>query len=173
MQNTIRYALFLLIVSGSLFVGCDRDLDDSETTSDTEVKVEEQVEEQAETDTGDVNTTGSTTENTTNTGSAEEVSAYQDGTYTAAGTYASPAGPESITVTLKVKDGAVSSVSIVNEATNEASIMYQENFAKGISAKVVGKSLDEIGGYSAINGSSLTPNGFDAALEAIKDQASS
>ncbi len=44
-------------------------------------------------------------------------------------------------------------------------------FANSIGALVVGKPLDEIGGYSAVNGASLTPKGFDAALSQIRTLA--
>ncbi len=186
MQNTIRYALFLLIVSGSLFAGCNSEVEDADMTLPTNEEVEEQTgidnieleegsdeEGNPSPEVDDANSSSTGSSSTGNTSASEEASAYEDGTYTAGGTYASPAGPESIGVTLTVKDGAVTAVSVKVEATDQASKMYQENFAKGISTKVVGKSLDEIGGYSSVNGSSLTPNGFDAALEAIKDQASS
>lgn len=155
MQNTIRYALFLFIVSGLLFTACE---------SDTEDPV---IEIPTAEDTTSTGSTGSTSNNEP----AEESSVYEDGTYTASGSYVSPGGPESIGVTLTIKDDLVSAVSIQKNATLDKSIGFQGLFAAGISAQVLGKSLDEIGGYSSVNGSSLTPDGFDQALSLIKAEA--
>lgn len=47
---------------------------------------------------------------------------------------------------------------------------FQEDFAGGIKAVVVGKNLDELN-VSKVSGSSLTGAGFNQALEAIKTQA--
>lgn len=151
MQNTIRYALFLLIVSGVLFTACESDVQDA----DMELPTNEEVEEETGIDT-DLD---------------EESGIYEDGSYTATGSYASPAGPESVAVTLTVENDVVTGVSVVKNATNATSKQFQELFASGISAQVVGKSLDEIGDYSSVNGSSLTPNGFDSALASIKADA--
>lgn len=189
MQNTIRYALFLLIVSGVLFTACKSEVEDPEMTLPSNEEVEEEtgidtLEMEEETDedgnpvpevedSEDANTTSSSSgSNTVKTEAAEESSVYEDGTYSATGTYTSPAGPESIKVTLTVKDDVVTGVSVQPQASNEKSVNFQNLFATGISAQVVGKSLDEIGGFSSVNGSSLTPDGFDAALADIQAQAS-
>jgi hypothetical protein len=103
--------------------------------------------------------------------SGAETSSYKDGSYSANGPYQSPAGAETMGVTLTLKDGLVTSVSITAQAENEVSLQLQNAFANGISALVVGKSLDEIGGYSAVNGASLTPKGFDAAVAQIRSLA--
>lgn len=95
---------------------------------------------------------------------------YKDGTYTQTGTYNSPAGPESILVTLTIKDDTVTAVNVKAQATNEASVTLQKLFIEGIASAVVGKPVDEAN-VSKVNGSSLTPNGFNAALSAIKTQA--
>ena len=47
---------------------------------------------------------------------------------------------------------------------------YQGQFVEGISAVVVGKSLDELN-VGIVSGSSLTSGGFNAALELIKAEA--
>jgi hypothetical protein len=96
---------------------------------------------------------------------------YKDGSYTATGSYASPAGMDTMGVTLVIENDIVKSVSIDKQATNEGSIYWQGMFADGISALVVGKSLDSIENLSAVNGSSLTPKGFAEALELIKAEA--
>lgn len=177
MQNTIRYGLFLLIITGALFAGCESDVVDPEMDLPTNEEVEEETgidtdldgDTEAEVDVDAPSSSGFDTKPSSTTD--EESSVYEDGTYTASGDYASPAGPESIAVTLTVKNDIVSSVSITKNATNETSINFQGLFAAGISGQVVGKSLDEIGNYSSVNGSSLTPNAFDAALASIKADA--
>ena len=189
MQNTIRYALFLLIVTGSLFTGCKSEVIEV-VDPEMEIPSAEEVEEETGIDTMGIdestdedgspspdvdNPTPSGTSTTPapadTSSSAEESSVYEDGTYTASGSYASPAGPESIAVTLTIKNDVVSSVSVSSPSANPTSKNFQTVFASGISGQVVGKSLDEIGGYSSVNGSSLTPNGFDSALASIKADA--
>lgn len=184
MQNTIRYALFLFIVSGLLFTACEKDVEeveDSENVEEVEsvesVEMEgvEEVEdvEAPEDEPEDVPSSSTTTTpvKTEPVETPEESSVYEDGTYTASGSYVSPGGPESIGVTLTLKDDVVTAVNVQSNATLDKSINFQGLFIAGISAQVVGKSLDEIGGYSSVNGSSLTPDGFDAALSSIKAQA--
>lgn len=98
------------------------------------------------------------------------VGTYKDGAYSAGGAYTSPAGPESVEVTLMLKDGAVTNVTFKGNAENPKSKMFQEKFGEGISAQVVGKSVDSLD-LAVVNGSSLTPKGFMDALEKIKQEA--
>lgn len=100
-------------------------------------------------------------------------SVYEDGIYTQTGSYTSPDGRESIGVTLSVENDVVTSVSIQKNATSSTSQNFQSLFADGIFALVVGKNLDEITGFNSVNGSSLTPDGFQNALETIKADAAS
>lgn len=95
---------------------------------------------------------------------------YKDGTYSASGAYTSPAGPESVEVTLTLKDGSVTNVVFKGDAENEKSKFMQDRFGEGVSAQVVGKSIDSLD-LSVVNGSSLTPKGFMDALEKIKEEA--
>lgn len=95
---------------------------------------------------------------------------YKDGTYSASGAYTSPAGPENVEVTLTLKDGSVTNVAFKGNAENEKSKFMQEKFGEGISAEVVGKSIDSLN-LAVVNGSSLTPKGFMDALEKIKQEA--
>lgn len=95
---------------------------------------------------------------------------YTDGTYTATGTYSSPGGTEKIGVTVTLKDGVVTSSSLdTSKATGDAA-EYQDQFASGYKKLVVGKNIDSIS-LSRVSGSSLTSNGFNDALDAIKEQA--
>ena len=57
------------------------------------------------------------------------------------------------------------------DATNPISRDYQERFADAIPVLVVGKPIDEAN-VSRVAGSSGTPDGFNAAIEQIKRQAS-
>ena len=97
--------------------------------------------------------------------------AYSDGTYPAAGDYSSPGGPESVTATLTVKDGVVSAVTITNTGHSANAKRYQDAFSSGIDQVVVGKPLATLT-VGAVSGSSLTPGGFNAAVEKIRSEAS-
>lgn len=98
-------------------------------------------------------------------------SAYADGTYAAMGTYTSPAGEEEVEVTLTIEEGVVTAAEFKGFAENPGSVNKQAAFAEGFEEEVVGKSIDEID-LTVVNGSSLTPIGFEDALEKIKEEAS-
>jgi uncharacterized protein with FMN-binding domain len=193
MQNATAKLLFLLIVTGALFTACAKE---DEVTAETDAggsleesvmggleeanggtvgdfTIDEEAEDEGADDddapdsTGPADLPGTTTTDTPSTDSSTESSVYKDGTYNATGSYQSPAGAETVGITLVVKDDVVTSVSVSNKATNEASINFQNLFAEGVSAMVVGKSLDSLGSLGAVNGSSLTPNGFESAVATI------
>ncbi len=122
-------------------------------------------------------TTSQTSEaaNTTSTSTAASSDAattanYKDGTYTATGKYISPGGDEQVGLTVTIKDGVVTATSLdTSDATGEAA-EYQERFASGYKSLVIGKKIDSIS-LSRLSGSSLTANGFNDALDTIKEQA--
>jgi FAD:protein FMN transferase len=95
-------------------------------------------------------------------------SAYADGVYTATGQYGGL--PSSITVTVTLVDDVITAVSVTPHATNPASLEFQRRFAAAIPAVVVGKRIDEVN-VSRLAGSSGTPEGFNAAIQRIKEQA--
>lgn len=95
---------------------------------------------------------------------------YKDGTYSATGTYKSPAGPESVNVSLTLRDGVVTDSTVVGTATNDKSINYQGLFVGGYKVLVVGRSINTLQ-LGAVSGSSLTPIGFNDALAKIKVNA--
>jgi hypothetical protein len=99
-----------------------------------------------------------------------EASAFKDGSYSTTGQYGSPAGDESIDVTLTVAGGKIVDTSMVANATNPASKIWQEKFASGYREFVVGKDLAGLS-LGVVSGSSLTPKGFNDALEDIRSQA--
>jgi len=95
---------------------------------------------------------------------------YKDGSYTADGAYQSPAGGEGVTVSLTVKNDIVTDAMFSGDATHKKSIAMQAAFAEGFKEQVVGKSLDEVS-VGVVNGSSLTGEGFMAAVTKIKSEA--
>ena len=95
---------------------------------------------------------------------------YADGTYTAKGDYQSPNGQETIELTITLAGNVISDVVVTPGATNGTSTRYQGQFAEGVGAETIGKSLDELQ-VSRISGSSLTSGGFNQALNAIKADA--
>lgn len=97
---------------------------------------------------------------------------YKDGTYTAVGMYQAPSGQETVGVELTIVNGVVTAVVIENQAVNAASKQFQTMFSEGVSAVVVGKSLNELS-VGTVSGSSLTPKGFNDALVKIKAEAKS
>ena len=92
------------------------------------------------------------------------------GTWTETGSYQTPGGEESVEVTLTAKDGTVTAVRVQGSGGSTNSRQYQAAFASGISGEVVGKALSSID-VGAVSGSSLTGQGFDAAVEKIRADA--
>ncbi|MFE3828499.1 hypothetical protein [Streptomyces sp. NPDC059092] len=93
---------------------------------------------------------------------------YENGDYTAAGQYGS--GPSTIRVSLTLDDDAITSVAVTPQATDPTSRDFQERFADAVPGLVVGKDIDDVR-LDHIAGSSLTPDGFNAALRRIKEEA--
>lgn len=100
-----------------------------------------------------------------------EEAGYADGTYEAEGSYSNPGGESTVKVELTLTDGTISAVKVTPEATNGTSKQYQQQFAGGISAEVMGKSLDDLD-VSKVAGSSLTATGFNDAIDQVKAEAS-
>ncbi len=95
---------------------------------------------------------------------------YKDGSYTADGSYTTPGGQEMIGVTLTLANGVVTEVEVEEKGIKPISKEKQADFAKNYKTQVVGKKIDEIN-LTKVSGSSLTPKGFNAALELIKAEA--
>jgi len=100
----------------------------------------------------------------------DEASPYADGSYTADGSYVAPSGPESVTVTVTLEDGAVTGVEVVGHAVDRQAQQHQSDFAGGVAAVVVGQPIDGLS-VDRVAGSSLTGQGFNAALDEIRAQA--
>lgn len=110
------------------------------------------------------------TQNSNTTTATTDASNYNEGTYSATGSYATPGGIESIDLTITIKDGVIISTEVANKATDKDAKQYQEAFSSGYATLIVGKDVDEVS-LSRVAGSSLTSNGFNKALDQIKDDA--
>ena len=96
--------------------------------------------------------------------------AYKNGTYTADGSYQSPAGTETINVTLIIKNDIVIDSTVTGTSDNGRSQRYMSMFISNYKSYVTGKNIDSIQ-LDKVSGSSLTPNGFNDALSKIKVEA--
>jgi hypothetical protein len=112
-------------------------------------------------------TTGTSVSNGTPLSTNES---YKDGQFTANGSYLTPGGNESIDVTLTVEDRIVTQATVTQNAISNEAKQFQSQFNSGYQNEVVGKDIDSIR-LSRVAGSSLTPGGFNNALEDIKNQA--
>lgn len=95
---------------------------------------------------------------------------YTDGSYTEDGSYLSPAGQQSVTVELTLASDKITAITVTPHATDPTARGYQTMFVQGISAEIVGKSIDQLN-VSRVAGSSLTSGGFNKAIAAIKSDA--
>ena len=104
------------------------------------------------------------------TSGSSDTSTYKDGTYSATGSYATPGGMESIKLTVTIKNGIITNTELGQNATDRDAKQYQSAFAGGYADLVVGKNVNEVS-LSRVAGSSLTSNGFNRALDSIKEDA--
>ena len=95
---------------------------------------------------------------------------YKDGTYTAVGSYMSPGGPDQLSVTITLKGDIVTDATVTNMAGDRTSSRYQNMFISGYKQYVIGKNIADIN-LTVVSGSSLTPIGFNDALNQIKTAA--
>jgi len=100
----------------------------------------------------------------------DSVRVYKDGTYSKIGKYVSPAGDEQVSVKVTLKDSVITEVEFEADSPIPASKRYQGLFKNGYKDFVIGKKIDEVK-LDKISGSSLTPKGFNAAIEEIKVEA--
>ena len=101
---------------------------------------------------------------------AVAASTYADGIYTASGSYSSPGGTESITITLTLAGDVITDATAVGDAAGPPSSQYQEQFVDNFASLIVGKDIDEVS-LDKVAGSSLTSGGFNAAVESIRSDA--
>ena len=94
----------------------------------------------------------------------------KDGTYNADGQYQTPGGLESIGVTVTLVDGVVTDASIDQEGKTGEAKEYQARFVSAFKSGVIGKKITDVS-LSRVAGSSLTPIGFNNAIDDIENQA--
>ena len=140
-KTTLRSLFLLMIITGSIFAF------------------------------GACNTGGTVSVSPSGTSSGVNVATnYADGTYTKAGDYNSPSGPESITVTVTVKNNVVQDLSVAGGARSGASQRFMNLFIEGVNAEVVGQKLATVN-VGVVNGASLTGIGFNQAIDQIRSVA--
>jgi uncharacterized protein with FMN-binding domain len=115
---------------------------------------------------GDASASDEETSGTTSTAT------YTDGEYTAEGDYTTPGGQESVTVTVMLQDNVVTSLEVEGSGGSPNTKRYQGEFIANIEGEVVGKNIDDLA-VSKVAGSSLTSEGFNAAIETVKSDAAS
>jgi len=102
----------------------------------------------------------------------EATATYKDGVYDVVGDYISPGGAETIGVKLTLENGIITDSEVEVQATREISVEKQTDFSENYKELVIGKNIDDIE-LTKVSGSSLTPKGFNDAVEKIKTQAQS
>ncbi len=95
---------------------------------------------------------------------------YKDGQYSVVTSYDSPGGQEQLGVTLTLKSDKVVKSDLQLLGGAGISHSYQSLFAAGYLPLVLGKDIDSIS-LGAVSGSSLTGEGFNAAVKKIEEQA--
>lgn len=103
-------------------------------------------------------------------GNSANTSNYKDGTYTAEGKYTTPGGQEAIDVKVTLVGGIIDDIEVTQKPISKEAHTYQAAFVSGYKSQVVGKTIDEVS-LSRVSGSSLTPNGFNNALQTIRSDA--
>jgi len=95
---------------------------------------------------------------------------YKNGEYSVIGSYVSPGGAEEVGVNLTIEDNIITAVEFEPKATRPISVKFQGIFAENYNEFVVGKNINEVK-LDKVSGSSLTPKGFNDALDKIKAEA--
>lgn len=117
------------------------------------------------------NTSTNTPTPTTNTNTpSTPKSPYKNGTYAAVGTYTAPSGKEEIAVSVTVANGKITNSTVTKQTENQTSTKFQNEFIAGYKQFVTGKDISTLK-LTKVSGSSLTPGGFNNAIEQIKAQA--
>lgn len=101
---------------------------------------------------------------------APTTSGYKDGTYTSNANYNTPGGIELISIKLTLKNGVVIDSNASTTGNNQTGRYYQANFVAGYKSQVIGRSIAGLS-LTRVSGSSLTPIGFNDAVDKIKSQS--
>lgn len=98
---------------------------------------------------------------------------YTDGEYSGTGSYIPPSGTsEDVDVKLTLEGNVVTELEVETSQKNPKSKQYQREFTSNVQEQVVGKNIDELD-VDKVAGSSLTSQGFNRALDAIRSVAAS
>lgn len=125
-------------------------------------KNEEQKSNQSTTSRSDSNEESTTVSSSTT---------YKEGTYNATGSYQSPGGKEAIKISITINsDGTITKTDAESQAVSGDGEQFQKQFISGYKSKVVSKKINGIE-LNQVSGSSLTPEGFNDALQQIEQQA--
>lgn len=95
---------------------------------------------------------------------------YKDGVYSVEGPYTYHGGDEHIFMEITLADGVITAAEVTSDTTNPVSIRMIDRFKSGYKAEVIGKKIDDVK-LGVVSGSSLTPIGFMAGLETVKQEA--
>lgn len=96
---------------------------------------------------------------------------YNEGSYEATGNYQSPGGSQHIKIRIMLNnDGAIRESSAEGDSKSTDSRFYQSSFINNYKDEVIGKNINEVK-LDRVGNSSLTSEGFNKALEDIKNQA--
>ncbi|MES2623169.1 MAG: hypothetical protein V4576_02045 [Patescibacteria group bacterium] len=168
-KSIISFVVFIGVVVGAIALAMSSKKDTT-VPAPTDENLNSTTTDAAPVSTATTTVDSTATSSATSTTSAAHT--YKDGTYAATGTYKSPAGIEQVNISVTLKDDVVTETSFKGLAENSRSINFQEQFANGYKALVVGKNIDDVK-LSKISGSSLTSVGFNDAIGKIKDEAHS
>jgi len=119
-----------------------------------------------------VDTTSTTTASlpitttTTSSGTTE----FKNGTYTATGSYMSPGGEDQIGVTVTLVNDKITAATVTPMPGDHTSAHYQSIFAANYKQYVIGQDITTLK-LDKVSGSSLTGQGFNAAITQIETQA--
>ena len=140
----------------------------------SEVAVIQEDEDEYEDDALETDDEGVVATTTTSGGGSAAVTqtnaTFADGTYTAVGDYTAPSGAEHINVTLTLKDNVVVDSTVTAATTQAISLKLQNDFIANYKTMVVGKKISDIK-LGKVSGSSLTPIGFNNAVDKIEAEA--
>lgn len=148
----------------------DQDTDTNTVVAPTTTDVTPPVATTTDVTATSTGTSAAATTTPVTTTTKPSASVYKDGTYTAEGDYTTHVGPESIQITLTLKNDVITDSQFSGTPNAPMSQRFMDMFSQNYKTMVVGKNIDQVN-LGKVSGSSLTPIGFNDALAKIKAQA--
>lgn len=108
--------------------------------------------------------------NSTTSSPSVNTSGYNDGTYSVTADYYTPEDTDTIKVTMAVQNGVITDVDSTTTTSSRESRQYDSSFLNSYKSYVIGKSLKDLN-LNRVSGASLTTEGFNNALDMIRQQA--